>query len=270
MDAIAAGRATKDEVVTTSRNLLAERAGGAHASFRRGEGCAGRRRGRRRLRGQVPQVRQGPAAARDARRRAAMFIGCAGWPDCDVTYPLAAGQDRGGGGAVPCLRHAAGEGHGVPLQAAHRVHRPELLDEPRARRGGGQVPYLQGGQGKTANLIAQKNPRTLKRFIRCENYDECETGYPLPQYGRLDGHGRGMRTLRRAPGDRHHQHAGPWKLCPNFNCPGKAERAGEEGRERRPRRGKARRKEGPCQKGPGQEAGREEALGSVGRCEKPR
>ena len=31
-------------------------------------------------------------------------------------------------------------------------------------------------QGKKAQLIARKNPRTLKRFIRCENYDECKTG----------------------------------------------------------------------------------------------
>lgn len=40
--------------------------------------------------------------------------------------------------------------------------------------------------GKEANLIAKKNPRTLKRFIRCENYDECGTGYPLPQYGQIE------------------------------------------------------------------------------------
>lgn len=39
--------------------------------------------------------------------------------------------------------------------------------------------------GKQAKLIAQKNPRTLKRFIRCENHDECGVGYPLPQYGKL-------------------------------------------------------------------------------------
>ena len=75
-------------------------------------------------------------------------------------------------------------------------------------------------QGKHAKLIAQRNPRTLKRFIRCENYEECQTGYPLPQYGAL------------AATDEVCEHCGaplvivtttrgPWKLCPNFSCPGK-------------------------------------------------
>ena len=74
--------------------------------------------------------------------------------------------------------------------------------------------------GKKAKLIAQKNPRTLKRFIRCENYDECGVGYPLPQYGAITATdevcehcGAPMVIVTTA--------RGPWKLCPNFSCPGK-------------------------------------------------
>ena len=38
-------------------------------------------------------------------------------------------------------------------------------------------------RGLDKNLIARRNPRTLKRSITCENFDECQTRYPLPQYG---------------------------------------------------------------------------------------
>ena len=81
-------------------------------------------------------------------------------------------------------------------------------------------------QGKAANLIAQKNPRTLKRFIRCENYDECGTGYPLPQYGALAATGEVCEHCG-APLVIVTTNRGPWKLCPNFDCPGK-EKDGEK------------------------------------------
>ena len=75
-------------------------------------------------------------------------------------------------------------------------------------------------KGIDANLIAQKNPRTLKRFIRCENYDECQTGYPLPQYGQLEATDE-VCEFCGAPMVIVHTSRGPWKLCPNFECPGK-------------------------------------------------
>ena len=83
-------------------------------------------------------------------------------------------------------------------------------------------------KGIQAKLIAQKNPRTLKRFIRCENYDDCGTGYPLPQYGALTATeevcehcGAPMVIVTTA--------RGPWKLCPNFDCPGKEQKEDEKG-----------------------------------------
>ena len=82
-------------------------------------------------------------------------------------------------------------------------------------------------KGLDKQLIASKNPRTLKRFIRCENYEECETSYPLPQYGKLTATeetcpdcGAPMVIVTTA--------RGPWKLCPNFNCPGKEREAAEK------------------------------------------
>lgn len=44
--------------------------------------------------------------------------------------------------------------------------------------------------GIEAELIAHKNPKTLKRFIRCENFDTCGVGYPLPQYGEIEATGK--------------------------------------------------------------------------------
>ena len=68
--------------------------------------------------------------------------------------------------------------------------------------------------------MAQKNPRTLKRFIHCENYEECGVGYPLPQYGALQATGEVCEHCG-APMVIVTTARGPWKLCPNFDCPGK-------------------------------------------------
>ena len=77
-------------------------------------------------------------------------------------------------------------------------------------------------RGLDKNLIARRNPRTLKRSITCENFDECQTRYPLPQYGDIipteevcEHCGAPMVVIKTA--------RGPWKLCPNFDCPGKEE-----------------------------------------------
>jgi len=71
-----------------------------------------------------------------------------------------------------------------------------------------------------AKLIAQRNPRTLKRFIRCENYDECGCSYPLPQNGKLTATDEVCEACG-APMVIVTTGRGPWKLCPNFDCPSK-------------------------------------------------
>ena len=93
----------------------------------------------------MPYVGPCPKCGKDLQLRSSqktrsMFIGCAGWPDCDVTYPLPEGQDRGTGREVPCLRHAADQGYGIPLEAARSVHRPRMRNKQRARFGSGHVP----------------------------------------------------------------------------------------------------------------------------------
>ena len=77
-------------------------------------------------------------------------------------------------------------------------------------------------------MIARRNPRTLKRSVTCENFDECQTRYPLPQFGDITatedvceecGAPMVIVTTRR----------GPWKLCPNFDCPSKIQEEEEAG-----------------------------------------
>ena len=161
-----------------------------------------------------------------------MFIGCAGWPDCDVTYPLPKGKIESMEELCPTC--------GMPQVkvTAFRSKPRVICIDPNCETNKepdvvvGECPVCKAA-GKQAKLIAQKNPRTLKRFIRCENHDECGVGYPLPQYGKLTATdevcehcGAPLVIVTTA--------RGPWKLCPNFDCPGKeqgdAEKAALKGK----------------------------------------
>ena len=172
-----------------------------------------------------------PKCGKDLQLRASsktrsMFIGCAGWPDCDVTYPLPKGKVEALEEKCPTC--------GMPQikVTAFRSKPRTLCIDPNCPTN--QEPDVVVGKcptcaekGLDKKLVASKNPRTLKRFIRCENYEECETSYPLPQYGELTATeetcehcGAPMVIVKTA--------RGPWKLCPNFNCPGKEKEAEEK------------------------------------------
>ena len=77
-------------------------------------------------------------------------------------------------------------------------------------------------KGVEAKLVARRNPRTLKRSVTCENFDECQTRYPLPQYGALSATDEVCESCG-APMVVVTTNRGPWKLCPNFDCPARAE-----------------------------------------------
>lgn len=156
---------------------------------------------------------------RTSQKTRSMFIGCSGWPDCDVTYPLPKGKIEALDEKCPVC--------GMPQVkvTAFRSKPRTLCIDPECETN--KEPDLEVGtcptcaaHGKEAKLIAHKNPRTLKRFIRCENYDECQTGYPLPQYGALSATGEVCEHCG-APLVIVTTNRGPWKLCPNFSCPGK-------------------------------------------------
>ena len=113
-----------------------------------------------------------------------MFIGCSGWPECDVTFPLPSGKIE----SVEELCPTCGMPQ-VKVTAFRTKPRVVCIDpacptnqEPEVVVG--KCPTC-AAMGKSSNLVARRNPKTLKRSITCENFDECQTRYPLPQYGKL-------------------------------------------------------------------------------------
>ena len=237
MSAIAAGKSTKSDVVMNSRDLLAAE-----------------------LEGLLPvqeQVKEAladavaadayvgpcPKCGKDLQMRASsktrsMFIGCSGWPECDATYPLPKGKIEVADDPCPAC--------GMPqikVTAFRSKPRIQCIDpncetnyEPDLVVG--ICPACTDRGVFDAKLIAQRNPRTLKRFIRCENYDECGCSYPLPQNGTLTATEEVCEACG-APMVIVTTNRGPWKLCPNFDCPAKAEE-----REAKASKGKGKAKSG--------------------------
>ncbi len=220
MDQIAEGLISKDEVVTNSRNLLAQQLADLmpHSDEVRdalADAVAA-----------DAYVGPCPKCGKDLQLRASqktksMFIGCAGWPDCDVTYPLPKGRVE----AVPEVCPTCGMPQ-VKVTAFRSKPRTACID-PNCPTN--QEPEVVVGmcptcaeRGVESKLIARRNPRTLKRSVTCENFDECQTRYPLPQYGALSATDEVCESCG-APMVVVTTNRGPWKLCPNFDCPARAE-----------------------------------------------
>ncbi len=157
------------------------------------------------------------------------FIGCSAWPDCDITYPVPDGRLR----PVEELCPVCG---GAQIQVQAFRSKPQVLCiDPMCKTN--YEPNVVVGDckaceemGKVSRLIAQKNPKTLKRFIRCENYEECNTSYPLPRNGKIESTGERC------------EHCGapivivntrnPWRLCPNLDCPSQKKDGDDKGKGR--------------------------------------
>lgn len=243
MDNIAEGRTTKTQVVDTSRNLLSEQLASLLPHSEEVKEALADAVAADAYVGPCPKCGK-DLQLRASQKTRSMFIGCAGWPDCDVTYPLPKGKVE----AVPEPCPTCGMPQ-VKVTAFRSKPRTICID-PHCSTN--QEPDVVVGEcpackekGIQAKLIAQKNPRTLKRFIRCENYDDCGTGYPLPQYGALTATeevcehcGAPMVIVTTA--------RGPWKLCPNFDCPGKEQK--EDAKEAKGAKGTAAKK--PAAKAP--------------------
>lgn len=235
MNNIADGKTTKDRVVADSRKLLSAQ---LEELLPRAEEV------KEALSDAVAAdayVGPCPKCGKDLQIRASqktksMFIGCAGWPDCDVTYPLPKGKVE----SVPEPCPTCGMPQ-VKVTAFRSKPRTICIDPNCATN---QEPDVAVGscpvcaaKGKTSQLIAQRNPRTLKRFIRCENYEECGTSYPLPQYGKLTATEESCEHCG-APLVIVTTNRGPWKLCPNFDCPGKAQAKEEKAQAKGKRAGR--------------------------------
>jgi DNA topoisomerase-1 len=158
------------------------------------------------------------------------FIGCMGWPDCDVTYPVPTGRISPIEGACP---HC-----GAPRVKVQpfRQRAYETCVNPQCPTN--YEPDLKVGEckacaeaGKHGYLIAHKSERTGKRFIRCENYEECGTSYPLPARGELRALGETCPECG-APMVEVNTQRGPWRICVNMDCPSKEKKTSSAPRDR--------------------------------------
>lgn len=225
MDSIASGSTTKDAVVANSRNLLAEQLANLIPHSEEVKDALADAVAADAYVGPCPKCGR-DLQIRASQKTKSMFIGCAGWPECDVTYPLPKGKIE----SVPEPCPACGMPQ-VKVTAFRSKPRTVCIDpecetnkEPDVVVG--SCPACKAA-GREAKLVARKNPRTLKRSIRCENYDECGTSYPLPQYGALTATDEVCESCG-APMVVVTTNRGPWKLCPNFDCPSKEEADAEK------------------------------------------
>ena len=160
------------------------------------------------------------------------FVGCMGWPDCDVTYPLPQGKISAlEGEAAVCPECGAPRVKVQPFRsrAYETCVNPACPTNREPDVDVGACPAC-AEAGREGRLVAHKSEKSGKRFIRCTNYDECGTSYPLPARGKLEATGEACPDCG-APMVVVTTARGPWKLCPNMECPGREKKAAS------PRRG---------------------------------
>ncbi len=151
------------------------------------------------------------------------FIGCMGWPDCDVTYPVPSGVKVSPleGDAAVCPECGAPRIKCQPFRqkAYEQCVNPKCPTnyEPDLKVGECSVC---AGAGRHGDLIAHKSEKSGKRFIRCSNYEECGVSYPLSARGKLEATGEVCEHCG-APVVVVETARGPWRICVNMDCPGK-------------------------------------------------
>jgi DNA topoisomerase-1 len=224
MSSIAAGTESRDTVLMHSRRLLeAEMNVLIPRKDDVGEALAEAVSADARV-GTCPRCGKDLLIKQSARTRGS-FIGCSGWKStgdgCDVTYPLPQGKIEAVDDVCPVCGKPQIKITQFRQKPLVRCVDPECSSnqEPELDVGECQTCAAHGWQGR---LIAQRSPRSLKRFIRCTNYDECKTSYPLPQRGELSATGKVCEACG-APKVVIKTSRGPWELCPNPECPLRAE-----------------------------------------------
>lgn len=149
------------------------------------------------------------------------FVGCSGWPECDVTYPLPQGKIEAVDEACPVCGTPQ-----VKVIAFRQKPRVVCLDPQCSTNHEPEITVGKcatcAAEGRSGELKVMRSPRTLKRFVRCTNYETCGVSYPLPQRGELEATGETCEGCA-APMVVVHTQRGPWKICIDPNCPSKSE-----------------------------------------------
>jgi DNA topoisomerase-1 len=225
MSNIAEGLSSRDTVVGHSRNLLAEI---MEELIPRqdevGEAISEAVTADARM-GACPKCGKDLLLKSSAKTRSS-FIGCSGWPDCDVTYPVPQGKIESVDELCPSCGSAQIKVTAFRSKPVLQCVDPLCSTNYEPDLAVGVCPAC-AAEGREGTLIAQKNPRTLKRFIRCSNYDPCDVSYPLPQRGKLEATGRVCEACG-APKVIVKTNRGPWEICPNLKCPLREEKEAEK------------------------------------------
>jgi DNA topoisomerase-1 len=147
------------------------------------------------------------------------FVGCSGWPECDVTYPLPQGN------IVPVDEGCATCGTPQVTVIQFRSKPKTICLDPQCATN--VEPELDLGkcpvcarEGRDGRIISHKNPKTLKRYARCTQYEICGVSYPLPQNGQLEATTDVCEPCE-APIVIVHTARGPWRVCVDPACPSK-------------------------------------------------
>ena len=224
MTKVAEGQASQDAVVDHSRELLASLLEGLiEHKEDLGEAISDAVQADAKI-GVCPKCGHDLLVKQSAKTRSS-FIGCSAWPECEVTYPLPQGKIQTVEELCPvcgCPQIKVQPFRSKPYVVCVDPACP-TNKEPDVTVG---VCPICAAAGREGLLIAHRSERTLKRFIRCTNYDECSTSYPLPQRGELKATGEVCPDCG-APIVEVTTTRGPWRICVNMDCPGKA-RAEEE------------------------------------------
>ena len=224
MTKVAEGQASQDAVVDHSRERLASLLEGLiEHKEDLGEAISDAVQADAKI-GVCPKCGHDLLVKQSAKTRSS-FIGCSAWPECEVTYPLPQGKIQTVEELCPvcgCPQIKVQPFRSKPYVVCVDPACP-TNKEPDVTVG---VCPTCAAAGREGLLIAHRSERTLKRFIRCTNYDECSTSYPLPQRGELKATGEVCPDCG-APIVEVTTTRGPWRICVNMDCPGKA-RAEEE------------------------------------------
>ncbi len=166
------------------------------------------------------------------------FVGCSGWPECDVTYPLPQGKIEAVDEVCPVC--------GTPQVKVIQFRQKPITICIDPKCSTNYEPEISIGACKTcaeAGRVGDLTVRrgaTRKRYVRCTNYEECGVSYPLPQRGDLTATGETCETCDAPDGGRQHRTRAVAHLR-RPQLPGQ----GREGRRSRGRREEAGRQEGP-------------------------
>lgn len=158
-------------------------------------------------------------------RNRSYFVGCTGYPECTVTYPLPKNA-KYQASDEPC-----------PVCGTPQIKVIQFRKRPRLMCLSAECPTKRGPEiviakgacptGDGGDLVVQYSA-VGSRYVRCTNYENCKTSYPLPQSGDIEP--TDEKCECGTPKVTVHTSKGPWTICIDPECPLKPERPARNGR----------------------------------------